>query len=418
MKIYIPILVTIMFILNVSCEQMHSIGEKKVEAKNNPQTPLDTARKYNNIAAEFIRNARTTGDFSLNSNAESSIKKALEIDPENFESKKLQASLHLTFHRFEEALKLGTELQKEAPEDSFIYGVLTDANVELGNYEAAVSKVQKMVDLKPNMSSYTRVAHVRSLHGDAEGAIESFTTATKIADPADIEAQAWCFVNLGNEQFKIGKYADAEKSYDKALEIFPSYPAGLVGKAQVLANKGNYENAIAFYVNAQNKTPLTETVIELGNIYAKTNDTEKAKQQYQLAEVIEQKLGNTDQRRLALLWADNDEKLTEALEIATKEHSLRKDIFTADIFAWCLYKNGKFAEAKVAITEAMRLKTKDARIFYHAGMIEKKLGNEKEGKRLLNLALLTNSSFDILQTDKAKLALKDWNAGGSPARTR
>jgi tetratricopeptide (TPR) repeat protein len=405
MKIYIPIFLTIMFIFNVSCEQMHSIGEKKVIATNNAETLVETARKYNTIAAEFIRNARTTGDFSLNSNAEAAIKKSLEIEPQNFDSRKLQASLHLTFHRFGEALKLGTELQKEAPQDSFIYGILTDANVELGNYEAAVSSVQKMVDLKPNMSSYTRVAHVRKLHGDAEGAIESFTTATKIADPADIEAQAWCFVNLGNEQYKIGKYADAEKSYDSALKIFPSYPAGMVGKAQSLANKGNYENAIAFYLNAQNKTPLTETVIELGNLYAKTGNIEKAKQQYQLAEVIEQKLGNTDQRRLALLWADNDEKLAEALEIARKEHSLRKDIFTADIFAWCLYKNGNFEEAKVAITEAMRLKTKDAGIFYHAGMIEKKLGNNKEAKRLLALALQTNPAFDILQTDKAKVAL-------------
>ncbi len=405
MKNYIPAFFAFVLLLNISCGNLQNAASETVIASKNVTKTDVTATSYNKNAAEFIRNARVTGDFGLNTNADNSIKKALELDPENFNSKKLQASLHLTFHRFEDALKLGTELQKEAPGDSFIYGVLTDANVELGNYEAAVSNVQKMVDLKPNMSSYTRVAHVRSLHGDAEGAIESFKTAAKIADPIDVEAQAWCFVNLGNEQFKIGKYADAEKSYDAALKIFPSYPAGMVGKAQILAHQGNYENASAFYVNAQNKTPLIETVIELGNLYKKTNDIEKAKQQYQLAEVIEQKLGNTDQRRLALMWADNDEKLTEALEIATKEHSFRRDIFTADIFAWCLYKNGKLNEAKIAITEAMRLKTKDARIFYHAGMIEKKLGNNKEAKRLLTLALETNSAFDILQSEKAKMSL-------------
>ncbi len=409
MKNYIPIFFAFILSLNLSCSSLQNAASETVIASKKVAKLDDSATSYNKNAAEFIRNARISGDFSLNTNAENSIKKALELDPENFDSKKLQASLHLTFHRFEEALKLGTQLQKEAPGDSFIYGVLTDANVELGNYDAAVSNVQKMVDLKPNMSSYTRVAHVRSLHGDAEGAIESFTTATKIADPADIEAQAWCFVNLGNEQTKIGKYAEAEKSYESALKIFPSYPAGMVGKAQILAHQGNYENAIAFYVNAQNKTPLIETVIELGNLYAKTNDIEKAKQQYQLAEIIEQKLGNTDQRRLALLWADNDEKLTEALEIATKEHSFRRDIFTADILAWCLYKNGKFDEAKTAITEAMRLKTKDARIFYHAGMIEKKLGNSKEAKRFLTLALETNPAFDLLQIGNVKDALKELN---------
>jgi tetratricopeptide (TPR) repeat protein len=170
---------------------------------------------------------------------------------------------------------------------------------------------------------------------------------------------------------------------------------------------GDFENAIKLYTQSQTRVPLTETVIALGDVYTKTGNAEKAAEQYKLAEFIEQKLGNLDQRRLALLWADQNVKLDEALAIAEREHAARKDIFTADIYAWSLYKKGDFQKAKKAIQEAMRLKTKDARIFYHAGMIEKGLGNKEEAAQFLQKALKTNPSFDLLQAENAKTALQE-----------
>jgi tetratricopeptide (TPR) repeat protein len=395
----IGILITAFLSLNFACSKSVNVVSETVIASEKAN---DTAKNYNKIAADFIRKARETGDFSLNKNAENAIVKAIEIEPENFDSIKLKASLHLTFHRFAEALELGTKLDNENPNNSFVYGVLTDANVELGNYAEAIKFAQKMVDMKPNMSSYTRVAYLRSLHGDSVGAIESYKMAARIADPQDLEAQAWCNVHLGDEFYKIGKFIEAEKSYDTALQIFPNYAAAYVGKAKVRAVNNDNETAIRLFTEAQNRVPLTETVILLGDVYEKTGNADKAKQQYDLAEVIEQKFGTTDQRRVAQMWADNDTKLPEALAIAEREHANRKDIFTADIYAWCLYKNGKLTEAKNVMTEAMRLKTNDARFYYHAGMIEKGLGNKKEAKQLLELALKINPKFDLIQAEKAR----------------
>jgi len=368
-----------------------------------PDAPLG----YTMLALSYIKLARESGDFSLNSKAETAVNRALELEAENVIAKKLQASLFLTFHRFPEALEAATKLQQQYPQDSFIYGMLTDANVELGNYEEAVKSVQKMVDLKPSMESYARVSHVRSLYGDTNGAKEAMGMAAKIADPSDKEARAWCRVHLGNEYFKTGQYDDAEAAYDLALKIFPEYHLALAAKGQARMAAGDYENAVKFLTQSQDRVPLTETVILLGDLYRKTGNADKAKQQYELAEFIEQKLGNTDMRRLALLWADQDVKLDEALAIAEKEHATRKDIFTADIYAWCLYKTGNFQAAQNIINEAMRLKTKDARIFYHAGMIEKGLGNKKAAADYLQKALQTNPSFDVLQAENAKTALQE-----------
>lgn len=368
----------------------------------------DSAEGYNKLADVYIRKARETGDFSLNTNAQTAVNRALEIEPQNYNAQKIKASLLLTFHRFEEGLNFAQQLQKEHPQDSFVYGVLTDANVELGNYKEALDSVQRMVDLRPNMESYARVSYVRSLYGESDGAIEAMSLASRIVYQGEKEAQAWCLVHLGDEYFKVGRFAEAEKQYDLALQVFPNYHFGLAGKGHSRAAVGDFENAINFFTQAQNRVPLTDTVIALGDIYTKQGKAEEAKKQYDLAEFIEQKLGDaSDRRRLALLWADHDVKLDEALEIAWREHAKRKDIFTADILAWNLYKKGEFAEAKKIIAEAMRLKTKDARIFYHAGMIEKGLGNKKAAAEYLDKALKTNPSFDILQAENAKRALQE-----------
>ena len=369
----------------------------------------NAAKGYNQLAVAYIRRARETGDFSLNANAQTALDRALEIEPRNYDTQKLKTALLLTFHRFAEALEVGKKLQEVNPRDAFIYGVLTDANVELGNYKEAVEAVQKMVDTRPNMESYARVAHVRSLHGDSDGAIEAYSLAARVADPMDKEAQSWCLTFLGNEFFKVGRFEEAEKHYDEALKTLPDYHLALAGKGHARAAAGDYENAIKFLTQTQTRVPTTEVVIALGDVYAKTGNAEKAAEQYKLAEFIEQKLGNLDQRRLALLWAVQDTKLDEALAIATREHAARKDIYTADIYAWCLYKKGDFAAAKTAIGEAMRLKTKDALFFYHAGMIEKGLGNKKAAADFLQKALKTNPSFDLLQAEKAKTALQELN---------
>ncbi|MBO0223116.1 hypothetical protein J0689_27935, partial [Vibrio parahaemolyticus] len=75
------------------------------------------------------------------------------------------------------------------------------------------------------------------------------------------------------------------------------------------------------------------------------------------------------------LWANYDINLPQALQIAEEEYSRQKDIYTADLLAWCLFKTGRFAEASKMSEKAMSLKTNDARLFYHAGMIENALGN-------------------------------------------
>lgn len=374
------------------------------EAKKLVEQLPDLAKSHNKLAAAYLQKVRETGDYDINREAEKSIRRALEIEPDNFDAQILQTQIYLSEHKFSEALNLTRELAETRSGNVAVYVAMTDAQTELGQYEEAVKTAQKLVDMRPNATSYTRVAHLRSLYGDTTGAIEARKLAVKIADPGDSEGLAWFHSELGREFFSAGKFAEAEREFDAALQIFPDYHWALAGKGQVLAAKGELENAALIYQKLYEQVPQTGRAIFLGDLYKKLNRGQEAQNIYD--EIVRRELeAGTDMHRIALFWADHDTNLDEALEVAKKDREVNADLLASDILAWCLYKKGEFAEAKKYIAEAMRLETKNAQFFYHAGMIENALGNRTEAKRLLKLSLDTNPSFDLIQADVARKTL-------------
>lgn len=386
-----------------AADRQIQIGEVRI--KNFPASPDG----YNLLAGAYMQKARETGDFRFNARAETTLNRSLEIAPDDRSALILRATLLLTYHRFREALEEAKRAQVPGRENVDLYGVMTDALVELGDYPAAVEAAQKMMDLRPDSTSYSRASYLRALHGDLEGAIEAMVVAVKAANPRNPESAAWYRVHLGLVLMNIGKRAEAEREFDIALETFPNYHPALAAKARARVAAGDFDGAIQFYLRAQASVPLPEVVIPLGDLYSKLGRVDEARQQYELVDFIErQASGNaTYSRQLALFWADHDMKLDEALEIMRQERVARADIYTSDALAWCLFKKGELAEAKESIEQAMRLGTRDARILYHAGMIYDALNDRQRAVKYLKLALDADFSFEVLQADAAKRKLNE-----------
>ncbi len=369
-----------------------------------PKSPMG----YNLLATAYMQKSRETGDFGYYARAEAAIKRSFEVAPNNQDAVRLQAYLLLSYHRFSEALEVSRRAVQLNPKDYEAYGALTDALVELGQYEEARKTVQMMLDLRPYTASYARASYLRSLYGDTEGAIEAMRLAAESASPGDPESIAWCRVHLGDELMNAGRLKEAEHQYDWALFSFPDYYLALAAKARARLAAGDTDSAVAFYKQAQERVPMPDTAIALGDLYTKLGRSDEAKRQYDLVEFIERTsaAGSTYSRQLALFYADREIKLDDALAIARKERETRSDIYTCDALAWSLYKKGELAEAKKSIDEALRLGTRDARINFHAGMIYQALGERSNATKHLQLALKINPSFDVLQADVARQTLR------------
>ncbi len=388
--------------ISSAAETDPATAEAMARIEKMPESPLG----YRDLAAIYIRKARETGDPAFHSKAQLAVDQGLVQVPNDIRLLQMNASLHISGHRFPEALAIGKQLEKEAPNDQIVLAILTDANAEMGNYDVAVEYAQKMVDLKPNSLSYARAAYLRSLHGDHAGAVEIYKMAARTADPADREAQAWCLSQLGSEYWRNGRYKEAEAAFDEALSVLDGYYLAVAGKGYARAAQNDLPGAVQYLSAAQSKVPDMNTIIYLGDVYTRMGDTAKAKEQYDLVQGGEERLGDFhDAHRLALFWADRDMNLDEALQIAHDDHAILKDIYASDTLAWCLYKKERFADARIAINEALRINSNDARLYYHAGMIEMKLDNQREAKIMLQKALDLNPAFDLIKAESAQSVL-------------
>lgn len=365
-------------------------------------------RGYNLLAAAYMQKAREVGDFSLNEKANKIIDHALQLQSDNYDALKLRAKLLLTFHRFGEALAVARSVQAINPTDHDNYGALTDALVELGDYPKAVEAAQAMMDLRPDTASYSRVSYLRWLHGDMNGAIEAMRRAAQSANPADPESVAWTSIQLGDSLLLSGKTAEAEREFRRALFTFPDYHAALAAKGRGRLAANDRAGALDFFKLAVDRVPLPEYAVALGDLFTLSGDEAEAKKQYALVEFIERTgdaASQTYSRELALFWADHDVRLADALASARRERAARRDIYTCDVLAWALFKNGQVAEAKVAMDEAMRLGTRDPRLLYHAGMIAHALEDDRMAVKYLQEVVAFRSVFNVLQLEVARRTL-------------
>jgi tetratricopeptide (TPR) repeat protein len=115
-----------------------------------------------------------------------------------------------------------------------------------------------MVDLRPDLHSYSRVAYLRWLKGDVDGALEVMQMAAHAASPLDAESAAWVYAHLAVYQLQRGDAAGAGRSIAAALEFQKNYPPALLLRGRILLAEGkNAEAANALMLAAQ-LNPLPE----------------------------------------------------------------------------------------------------------------------------------------------------------------
>ena len=372
-------------------------------ARNKIRLAPDQPGGHNLLAAAYMQKARETADAEYNRKAEEALARSLAVVPDNHDALKLKAKLLLTLHRFAEARDLAERLAKLRPDDHDVYGALTDAYVEMGQYELATEAAQRMVDLRPDAASYARVSYLRSLHGDGAGAAEAMLVAVGASDPRDPEAAAWSRTHLGDELLKLGRAAEAEREFDRALQVFPGHQLALASKARARAAAGDFETAVKLF----SQLGSHDRHLALGDIHTKLGRAAEARREYEAFERAEREAApeENDYSHLARFWADRGTNLDEAITLMRRERERRADIYTCDALAWAYFRKGMLAEAKGAIEEALRTGSRDPQINFHAGMIYRALGERGQAARRLRLSLDAPAAVGPLQADAAREAL-------------
>jgi tetratricopeptide (TPR) repeat protein len=350
-----------------------------MEAKARWNVPREQAA----LAIQLVTEARRTRDPALWDRAALAAQRALAYDPERVDAEKVQLLVMQNQHRFQEMKDVAAKLLEKHPHDGFLAGLVGDAELEMGHYPAAEAAYQRMVDEQPNHATYGRIAYLRMIEGDLDGAIEMGEFAARTAPQTDGDAVAWALCDLADVYLARQEPGTALRYFDTALAASPHFSRAHEGRGHVLRAQGKLDEAIAAYRRAVEIAATAQHLSDLSDALAEAGQAPQAADAFERA----LKASQGDGRMTASLLIAADRDLPRALTLAQEEYQRRQDVFTEDVLAYAQLRNGRAADAAQGSKQALRMGTRDARLSFHAGAIAEAEGDAAAARRHFDAAL-------------------------------
>lgn len=359
------------------------------------------------LGAALAQKVRETGRTDLFTRSDSAYRAALRVAPRDAGAVIGLAANANSQHDFGTGLRLAQRASRLAPESLAPLAVRADSLVELGRYREAGAALQRLVDLKPALSSYTRVSYWRELHGDLDGAVAAVRAA--IAAGGDVpEAAAYVYTLLGKLEFARGRFAAARAAYGTALQRFPTYNNAEAELARLDAAEGRHGRAIRRLEQVTARLELPEYVLLLAETQEAAGRRSDARASYR--EALRREL-----RLLAGGAADADTALIEAaagdvrraIRWGRSAWSHSPSIRSADALGWALSLAGRYEEALPWARRALRLGTRDPRVLYHAAVAANGAGRPGLARRWARRSLAGNPRFSPLLAPRARALAGD-----------
>ncbi len=369
------------------------------------------------LANYFILEGRATGNYAYyNPLALDIINNLLENDPNNVDALTLQSLIFLSEHQFAEGLASAEKARNITPFNAFLQGLLVDGNVELGNYDTALACAQRMMEIRPDLRSYSRASYLREIHGDYEGAISAMKMAIDAGVPGD-EATEWGRIQLGQLYEITGDLKNAEMNYKIALEHRPGYMYALAGIAQLALAEKDYSKSIQYYQLAAKDAQEGTFDLELANVFFLAGQKEKG---MQLSKKMIHALddhsseGHSHPHTMNAHPADRELSIAflligdydQALEHALLEYKRRpKNIEVNEAVAWVYYKKGEVAKSLPYVKAALRTNNKNPALLCKAGLIYAKIGETEKGEMYIRQGLMNHANIDERLVTEAEKVL-------------
>ena len=366
------------------------------------------AQAYDDLALAELQQVREDGDPRWYTKADGLLHRALQLNPQDFTALGGLGSLAASRHQFSLARRLGRRALSIDPSSTYALGVVVDADVELGDYGGAGRALRRMLNVRPDLSSYSRLSYYLELHGNIKGARRALEQAIASGAPAR-ENVAWAYLYLGNLDFNHDHYAAAQREYRLAAQAEPGFVHAVAAEAKLAAARGHLGRAERLYVSATARLPLPAYVIALGDVQAAEGKHSAAEHTYGLVraeEALYVANGVNVDVELALFEADHGDPkggLAHARAAASVQHS----VVVEDALGWTLFNAGHPRAGLRAADRALRLGTLDASFLFHRGAIEASLGMRAAARSDLAEALRVNPHFSVLYEPKARHLLAE-----------
>lgn len=363
------------------------------------------------LGIAYVQQAKITLDSDYYPKAEGVLRQSLTIESsDNFLAHAGLSALASARHDFSTAeveARTGLALNPSSP---LLYGALGDALVQLGRYDEADAAIDRMVALRPDTTSLARKSYLRELRGDIPAARALMREALDFAPTAS--DRAFALFQLGELDFNAGDANAALALYREALAASPDDAQALGGKAKAEAALGQHLTAIDDYGTVVARAPEPGVVLEFADLLQSLGRADEARAQYAVAQATQALFvaNGVESDAAATLFAADHGPPAEALASGEAGIRTRPFLTMQDAYAWALHVNGRDAQAREVLAEAMAVGLPSALFEYHAGMIDLALGDVASARAHLTRALDLNPSFNPLAVRIARTTLDSLGA--------
>jgi tetratricopeptide (TPR) repeat protein len=214
--------------------------------------------------------------------------------------------------------------------------------------------------------AYIRIAHLRRLKGDLDGAVDLYRRAAGSFGPTAPEAAAWSWTQVARLELALGRRPGCDRALDTALNLVPSYPPALLARGRLHLASGEGELATTVLRQAVVAQPLPEyrwTLIEALRFAGHAEEAVQVKRRLLATGTLD------DPRTMSLYLATQKLRPNLAVRLAKDDLDSRADAATLDAVVWSLFAAGRNEEAGTWSERAVATGTRGARVLLHAGVI-------------------------------------------------
>jgi tetratricopeptide (TPR) repeat protein len=315
--------------------------------------------------------------------ARTELARALEIDPSMLEARRVLARVHASLGEHEYAIEEARRYLTAKPDSTQTRILLAQSLVILRRMDAALAELNAIPEQERNADVLYALGRVHLGMGNDPGARKYLTQANELMPThhdilrnlvrldqkedrlAESVARVDAAVKAEPENAKLRTLSglvaligdrgdDAEKAFQKAIELDPTDSAGYEQLARLYAKTGRLNEAVTTYEAAIEARPEDPNLhYFLGTLYAFGGAQDKAIERYEAAIRYGPDLAYP-KNDLAYIYAESGENLDRALDLAQDAKAALPDTATvADTLGWVLYKRGIPSAAISYLKEAV-----------------------------------------------------------------
>lgn len=305
----------------------------------------------------------------------------------------LKATIDLTLHRLTGARRdlamapgLAGSCQGRA--------LLADLDFHEGRYDDARLGYEAAVRELPTWGNLARLAHLEATMGHDDEADQLYLEAEDELTAKEMRAYAWVELQRGRLDLDRGRYDGAGEHYRRADGAYSGYWLVEEHAAELLGAQGKLAQAAALYEQVIARVPRPELQHALGDLYAFAGKPDLARTWHERALAAYLRSARRGEvhylHHLACFYADVRQDGARGVRWARDDLELRAGFPARATLAWCLYRQGRFEEARDAICTALSSGARNAALLQRAATIYRACGRAEKADDHLRRAASIN----------------------------